>query len=380
MNSLFTKIKTAFIWSTFITFSLCFPFLNALELILYSTQKTFFIFCLILNCLLFLTFIPFPFVFKLSIEYIFSKFSLLFLQIFETGSQLLNKYPRIVGFFYGICFLSFLFRSEWQNSTSLSILSSVLLAIRNLTVIPSLGFYSLAKWTSLTLDRLVKEKKLTESSIKDSLNNFELFNSTLFQHLPLVNQNPSLYNVETRRYMFRWTRTTINNLPEGEALSRTVRTTIGTTLSGSFGLTMYSTGSKAESSVKANLAEAKTTLEKIANSRTANPALRETAREMCVVVDATKLDWDTHKKHSAPITGIQVLLNEEQTRVTMSQAQNLLLESSKLKALAGSELKSPSQKMEVLNGIRKQSGLSESIINSPRESIIFVFKKLVNFF
>lgn len=326
--------------------------------------------------MLFLAFLSFPSVYKLSIEYTFSKFSLLFLKFFEIGSGLLNKYPRVVGFFYGICFLSFLFSSEWQDSNSLLITSSVLLAIRNLTVIPSLGFYSIAKWTSLKLEQLVKEKKLTESSIKNSLNDFQLFNSVLFSNLPLINQNPGLYNLETKRYMFRWVRTTTANLPEGEALSKTVRTTLGTTLGGGLGLTVFTAGVKANSRALENLAEARDNLEKIQNNSTTSSHIRETAREMAVCVDSAKLFWQNQTKLSAPFTGAKVILNEAQTREATSQAQTLFLESSKLKALSNSETKTPSQLNELLKEIRQNSGLSDNFINSPYESLIFLQKKL----
>lgn len=376
MKTAYEKMKTAFIWSSFISFSIFFPFFNTIELVFYQTQKTFLIFCWVLNCLLFLAFLLSPSVYKLSIEYTFSKFSLLFLKFFEIGSGLLNKYPRVVGFFYGICFLSFLFRSEWPDSNSLLFVSSVLLAIRNLTVIPSLGFYSIAKWTSLTLEQLVKEKKLTESSIKNSLNDFQLFNSVLFSNLPLINQNPGFYNLETKRYMFGWVKTTTASLPKGETLSKTVRTTLGTTILGSFGLTTLTAGLKANSRALECLADATEKLEEIQKNSSTSSDIRETAREMAVCVDNAKLFWQNQTKLSAPYTGVKVILNQAQTREATSEVQTLFLESSKLKALSNSETKSPSQINELLKEIRKKSGLSENFINSPYESLIFLQKKL----
>lgn len=197
------KFEKEIIWSSFLIFSVLFPFLNSYELILYGTQKTYFIVCWNLWLLLFLAFLFFPTLYDRTLNRVFSGFSNYFIVFYQKGSNIIKKSPQIVGFFYGCCFLSFFFQHEISDSIFISWITSFLIIARNLSVIPSLGLLGISRWSVESIERTIAEKNISQQDYYYLMENFEKFDTTLFSSLPFIRLEKHAYNLETRRNMFK---------------------------------------------------------------------------------------------------------------------------------------------------------------------------------
>lgn len=341
-------LKTSFIWSSFVSFSILFPFLNTIELIAHQTQKTGAILCMVVNVLLFLTFFIFPKVLHFSVELIFHGFSPIFLFLFEKGNNLVNKYPRLVGLFYGLGFLTFLLRLDNADSVILFWLSLVFLIIRNLTIIPAIGFFGLAKWTASVLETLVKENKIKEQDVQLGLKDFNVFNNKLFPHLPLSQNNPNAYSLKTKRMMFGWTVKTLSSLPENQAMKKAVEVTVGSTITGSAGYTLWTTGGRVEDKVNSNLGQTTLWIDEALASPSASPEFRDLARQARVIADKKAVEWAENRGSTRVHTAVAHIFNNADLRASVADANKLANAAAELKGLAS--LETVSQKEKITQG------------------------------
>jgi len=165
-------------------------------MIFYQTQKTFLNFCVILSLFLLAVFKFYPNFYEKFLEIFFSTKLNPFLGIVKWGCEITKKYPYIIGFCYGVCFLSFFLRFEYPDSDALFFINSVLLILRNVLFIPYIGVLGLLNWLSKTFYGLVERKVISEfelSAILTGNNQFSVFDRKLFPHLPFLSSKKKHY-------------------------------------------------------------------------------------------------------------------------------------------------------------------------------------------
>lgn len=206
----------------------------------------------------------------------------LYLEKLKESSFFLVHFPRCIGIFYGICFLSFFLRFELPDSTSLYILNIILLTIRNLLVLPYLGLNSLVYWILSGLKSLI-DKNLVSSDIysfiRDEKFNFEKNNNNYFYSIPLINKKSQASNLSTKRTMF----SAIRHFSEAmakEQIKVVTKWTFGTPVSGSLGVQIFTSGVQTDSIMERRQKQTKEFCESIINNPTAPPSAKQIANKM----------------------------------------------------------------------------------------------------
>jgi len=200
MKNLFQKIvnffsKKEFVLSNFISFGLFFPWLNCFEIVFFQSQKSGLQFCFLFSFFLLGSFLLFPFFYDKILSFFFSKNGNFFISLIDKGCHLNKKHPYLVGFFYGICFLSFFLRFEMPESSFFNFLNFFLLFIRNLLIIPFMGVLGLLNWVSKTFSNLIQEKVITEGELSTILTQnqqFSAFDKKLFSYLPFLSSQKKI--------------------------------------------------------------------------------------------------------------------------------------------------------------------------------------------
>lgn len=162
------NLKKEIVWSFFISIYLFFPLLNSLELIVYGKQGGSIGFVLFCWCFFSFLFILKPFFYDLSINVMFSNPLGSSMTYLEKFSLFLKDDLRVVGVFYGLCFLSFYLKVEFPSSLFFYLVNAFLLIARNFFVIPYLGLNLVFLWIMVIFNILI-EKKILNQTIFASL-------------------------------------------------------------------------------------------------------------------------------------------------------------------------------------------------------------------
>lgn len=240
-----------------------------------------------------------------------------------------------------------------------------------MTVVPAIGFYGLAKWTATALENLIKDNKIKEKDVQLGLQDFTVFNEKLFLYLPLSKNNPKAYSLKTRRMMFGWAVKTISSLPESQALTRTMNVTVGTTVTGSAGYTLWSASSRVEKTVSSNYNNAQVWMNEALNSPNVTPEFRDLVREAKDMARRGSTDWAANRGSSPVFTGIGNALNKKEVRESVSDADKLARAASKLKMIAEKETLPHEQKIAEAKNIL--ASLKSSEANSVFEATILTW-------
>lgn len=374
--TLVDKIKKQFIISSFICFSLIFPFFNSFEIIAWGTQKTFAVYCLILDVVLFCLFLMFSNFYDLCINLMFHNFSLKTLKIFRFFSEKSKEYPRITGFIISLCFLSILIRAEYPTSLWVNWLTSFIIVFRNLLVFPAIGYFSLARWCIKHIEQQISLNRISEAEAKKAMSghDFETFNQNFTILVPFSSSNRSKnYNYTTKRNIIQWARTVLESTPTAQAVTKTVRTTVAMTVPGSAALTLYTTGHNVNSAVETNVSN--TLKWSIVGNKGSTPETDAAAKHLIHEANVLATKWISTSGPNNTFRGLKYWANTGQVPSQLDRSEALALAASKLQHTIESPAFSAEQKSEIALKLIK----STSSLPSPLENLHFLGSFYVKF-
>ena len=342
MNKLLKKIidffsQKEFLFSVFLVFSVLFPWLNSFEIIFFQTQKTFLNFCILLSFLVFSLFKIFPNYYENFLGFFFSKKIEPFLSLVKWGCDLNRKHPYLIGFFYGMCFLSFLLRFEYPDSNSFFFINSTLLVLRNFFIIPFIGVLGLVNWLSQTFSALIENNIISETELSIILtetNQFSQFDKKLFLHLPFFSSSLSVkngekYPIETRRTMFSFARI-ITSIPGKETLKQTTTSVVGTTVTGSATLTLFFAGGQADKAANSALEQTLSNTSKVLNNPEASQKEKDMASYILREVEEASHDWAVNAGSTQAFRGFKFLFSESSIMSKFERYEDLRSQASTL--------------------------------------------------
>lgn len=353
------KIKAQFFLSSLISYSFVFPVLNSLELIIWSTQKTFAIYCLILNLFLFIFFIFSPSFYDFIINFLFKDYSLISLNLFSFGCKSLKKHPYLSGIFFSFCFLAITLKWDFTNNSFIFWVSSFSLIVRNLIFLPSIGYFSVARWSINHIQKELLENKISQEIVFKSFNekNFEIFSKNLSSLIPFCHpKRLESYNLTARRNMFRWVQKTYEGIPTAREVKKVVETSVGATITGSVGISTWIAGSNTKTTVNDNLANVHTWCQQGFQAVGSTKVTDEVAVQLLKQArDAQTLWASSYGQMPATVVGIQRLTGFGRVNQQQEHSVGLALAGSKLVSIVDNPNLTSSQKNEMASELLKST-------------------------
>jgi len=299
----------------------------------------------------------FGFFYDKILSFFFSKNGNFFISLIDKGCHLNKKHPYLVGFFYGICFLSFFLRFEMPESSFFNFLNFFLLFIRNLLIIPFMGVLGLLNWVSKTFSNLIQEKVITEGELSTILTQnqqFSAFDKKLFSYLPFLSSQKKNYSLESRRTMFHFSRI-MTQIPSKETLRQTTTSVAGTTLTGSVALTCFFAGARTDKNADSNLKQTTSSTSLILQ----NPATSNKEKDMALFLQREAKDawndWAANGGSTQVFRGIKYLISEPGVMSKLERSDNLRSQASTLYTIGQYKTLSPEQKEEMLSKLSKRA-------------------------
>ncbi len=365
MNLKFLKcleklITKEFMVSFFLIFSLLFPWLNSFEIIVFHTQKTFYFYCVFLWLGLFLLFSFFPKIYDLFLNFFFSKMSNTFLFYLEKSYSLLTQFPRTIGVFYGCCFVSFFFLSEMADSKLFFLLNSCLVFLRNFFVLPFLGLVAMLQWILKDFETTIGLEKLNFAFSSDNPNNFNFFEKEVFPHFRLINSNQN-YNLEIKRHMFRFIKVSTSNMPNSATLKKVSESTVGATVAGSLGATVFFTGVNTDEGVKQNLALAQQDARRVSESPLTTDLEKDTADILLKRIREAHVDWINDSGPTTAIIGARKLIGEYKQEKLVDNSVLLAKQAATLNQLSSLRSVTKEEKARRVNEFIKEQSISSPL-------------------
>jgi hypothetical protein len=311
------NLSKEFVWSVFLIFSLVLPFFSSLELVFTGTQGKSFFVCFPLWIFVISLFYLFPSFYDFSINVMFSDRNKLFINSFEIGSKTVTKYPKSVGLFYGLCFLALFAKLEFPEISSLFYVSCFLSVLKNLLLLPYLGYLALMRWISIDLN----SKKLPIETWHEY--SFYQFDNKIFDSLPLINNKKQLYQLQTRRNMTAWVQSMVN-IPNLATLAKSSRALFGSSAVGGGFILATSSGIGTEQSVEINLDKADQATTTVFSSSNVSDGLKQKAYDTKLEAEKVKCDWlATHGNVPAPVKGVRNFLGSSEQAAYVERARCL---------------------------------------------------------
>lgn len=162
----------------------------------------------------------------------------------------------------------------------------------------------------------------------------------------------------------------IYGLPGKEQIPLVVRTTFGTTVAGSVGITTYTSGLEADDLVRKNHERTLELCDNVLNNPKSTEMERNIAVELKMKAETARNDWFFNGGSNSSIRGVNVLLGDAQTKHLRTKCHDLNYHTLKLNEanqLTGS------LREQKLAALAKELGHPHLKLSSPLEPFFSIF-------